>query len=141
MSGELILQPVIAMLLLTAAVWFVLYARRLPAIKATRLPAQTWVTPDKAVELLPESVNYPANNFRNLFEVPVAFYVLCLVLYVSGTVDTLHVVSAWTFVAFRSLHSAIHCTVNRVMARFLSYVAASLVLWFMLARAAFDLLL
>lgn len=140
MNAELILQPVIGMMLLTALVWLVLYLKRIPAMQASGMPTQTWTTPDKAVELLDEGVNNPSNNFRNLFELPVVFYALCLVLFVTNSVDTGHVVAAWTFVAFRVLHSVIHCTVNIVMARFLSYVAASLALWFMLARAAGDIL-
>lgn len=140
MNDQLILQPVIALMLLTAAVWVVLYAMRIPAMMRVGRPTQTWTTPDKTVELLPEKVNYPANNFKNLFELPVVFYALCLVLYVTGSVDTVHVVTAWTFVVFRVMHSVVHCTVNHVMARFLCYLAASLALWFMLGRAAVELL-
>ena len=126
------------MMLLTAAVWFVLYATRIPAMHKVGLPAQTWTTPNKTVELLPEAVNYPANNLRNLFEVPVVFYALCIVLYVTDSVDALYVAAAWTFFAFRLLHSLVHCTVNIVMPRFLCYLVASLALWFMVVRAAID---
>jgi len=139
-NAELILQPVIGMMLLTAAVWVVLFFKRIPAMQESRLPTQTWTTPDKTVELLPEAVNNPANNFKNLFELPVVFYALCLVLFVTNSVDAIHVAAAWTFVGFRVLHSVIHCTVNIVMARFLCYLVASLALWFMLARAAMDIL-
>ena len=141
MSPQLILQPVVAMLLLTAAVWIVLYALRIPAMHKLGLPVQTWTSPDKTVEHLPPAVNYPAYNFRNLFEMPVVFYVVCLVTYVTGTVDGIYVAAAWTFVALRVLHSLIHITINRVLARFLSYLAASLVLWFMLGRVAVNVLL
>ena len=70
----------------------------------------------------------------SLLELPVIFYALCLYLYVTGWVDSVHVASAWLFVALRAVHSVIHCTVNVVMLRFLSYFAAGIVLWFMLAR-------
>ena len=130
----------IGMMLLTAVVWTVLYARRIPAMQEARLPTQTWTTPDKVVELLPEAISYPANNLKNLFELPVVFYALCLLLYVTERVDAIYVAAAWTFFAFRVLHSLIHCTVNVVMARFLTYLAASLALWFMVGRAAIDIL-
>ncbi len=139
-NGELILQPLVAMMLLTAVVWFVLYARRIPAMQKLGLPVQTWTSPDKTLELLPAAVNYPAYNFRNLFEMPVLFYALCVVIYVTGAADSTYLVAAWLFVAFRVLHSLIHCTINRVMARFLSYLASSLVLWFMLGRLALEIL-
>ena len=140
MSAELILQPVMAMMLLTAVVWFVMYAKRIPAMQQARIPTQTWTTPEKVVELLPEAVNYPAYNLKNLFELPVVFYALCVILYVTDSVDTIYVAAAWTFFGFRVLHSLIHCTVNRVMARFLCYLVGSLALWFMVGRAATDLL-
>ncbi len=140
MNAELILQPVMGMMLLTALVWVVLFLRRIPAMQASGQPTQTWTTPDKAVELLAEGVNNPANNFKNLFELPVVFYALCLVLFVTDSVDIGYVAAAWTFVGFRVLHSLIHCTANIVMARFLCYLAASLALWFMLARAASEIL-
>jgi hypothetical protein len=130
-----ILGPFLGMMLLTAIVWAYMYTRRLTYIKANRIPPQELTTPEKAANLLPETVALPANNLRNLLELPVLFYALCLYLFVTNSADSLHVVSAWVFVAFRAAHSIIHCTVNIVVLRFLSYFAAALVLWFMLARA------
>lgn len=123
------------MMLLTAVVWAYMYTRRLTYIKANRIPPQELTTPEKAADLLPESVALPANNLRNLLELPVLFYALCLYLYVTGSADGLQVISAWVFVAFRAAHSIIHCTVNIVTLRFLAYFVAALVLWFMLVRA------
>ena len=122
-------------MVLTAVVWFVMYARRIPAMQGARKPVQVYTTPDKVVELLPDEVNYPAHNLKNLFELPVLFYALCLYLFVTGTAQQPDVIAAWVFLVFRVLHSAIHCTVNIVMARFATYCVAALALWFMLARA------
>ena len=124
------------MMLLTGLVWVFMYARRIPAMQAARRPVQFYTTPEKVVERLPEAINYPAHNLKNLFELPVLFYALCLLLYVTGNVDGVHVAAAWGFVAFRALHSLIHCTINRVMARFVCYLISSLLLWIMLVRAA-----
>jgi len=41
----------------------------------------------------------------------------------------------WVFVAFRMLHSAVHCTINIVMLRFSLYLISSLAVWFIAARA------
>jgi len=135
MNNELILQPMLGMMLLTAIVWFVMYARRIPAMKKARVPVQTYTTPAKVTELLPEAVNYPANNLKNLFELPVLFYGLCLFLYVTNSVDTGLVIAAWLFFAFRVMHSFVQCTSNIVMLRFYLYAAGALALWFMLGRA------
>ena len=140
MKNELILQPMLGMMLLTAIVWFVLYARRIPAMKKARKPVQVYTTPDKVVEFLPETVNYPANNLKNLFELPVLFYGLCLYLYVTQNVDMAYLIAAWAFFAFRVLHSLVHCTSNIVMLRFYLYAAGALALWFMLGKAVIGLL-
>ncbi len=140
MNNDLILQPMLGMMLLTAIVWFVLYARRIPAMKKAGVPVQTYTTPGKGTELLPETVNYPANNFKNLFELPVLFYGLCLYLHVTGSVDTTYIAAAWLFFTFRVLHSFVHCTSNIVMLRFYLYATAALALWFMLVRALIDIL-
>ncbi len=132
---ESIFLPMLGMMALTAIVWFVMYARRIPAMRKARLPAQAYTTPETIPQHLPEFVNYPANNLKNLFELPVLFYALCLYLYATGHVDQAYVISAWLFFAFRVLHSIVHCTRNIVMLRFYLYSAAALVLWFMLGRA------
>jgi hypothetical protein len=128
----------LGMMALTAVVWFVMYAKRIPAMKNARLPAQTYTTPDKIAEHLPEAVNYPAYNLKNLFELPVLFYALCLYLDVTGYVDQVYLLAAWLFFVLRVLHSIVHCTRNIVMLRFYLYSAAALVLWFMLGRALLN---
>lgn len=59
-----------------------------------------------------------ADNFRNLFEVPVLFYALVGVALGTGQIPFWLIVGAWAFVALRVAHSVIHCTYNRVMHRF-----------------------
>ena len=140
MSNEQILLPMLGMMVLTAVVWFVLYAKRIPAMRRAGKPTQAYTTPDKGAAFLPEEVSYPANNLRNLFELPVLFYALCLYLYVTATVGTADVIAAWLFLVFRIVHSAIHCTVNIVILRFAAYSAAALALWFMLGRAVWGVL-
>ena len=135
MTNDAILQPMLAMMVLSAIVWFMLYARRLPAMHKVGESPQAYTTPDKGAGLLPEAVSYPAHNLRNLFELPVLFYALCLYLFVTGTAERPDEIAAWTFVGLRAVHSVIHSTVNIVMARFLAYLAATLALWFMLGRA------
>ena len=70
---------------------------------------------------------------------PVLFYALCIYLYVTATADSLYVILAWGFVALRAVHSAIHCTINRVHWRFLAYMLSSIALWIMLLRATLQL--
>jgi hypothetical protein len=62
-----------------------------------------------------------ADNFRNLFETPVLFYALVATAVASQHVPSWLVIGAWAFVAFRGVHSLIHCTYNRVMHRFAAF--------------------
>ena len=135
MNPEAIFLPMLATMTLTAIVWFYMYARRIPAMRRARVSVQTYTTPDKVAEHLSEEVNYSANNLKNLFEVPVLFYGLCLYLFVSGNADAVYVIAAWLFFLFRMFHSIVHCTRNIVMLRFYLYAGSALALWFMLGRA------
>jgi hypothetical protein len=58
-----------------------------------------------------------ADNFRNLFEVPVLFYTLVAIALATGYVPSWLVVCTWIFVALRVAHSLIHCTYNKVFHR------------------------
>lgn len=138
MDDSAILAPFLAMMLLTLIVWVVMYVRRIGYLVAQRVDPQQLTTPEKSVGIIPEAINYPAYNLRNLFELPVLFYALCLYLYVTSSVDLAYVVAAWTFVAFRALHSLVHCTSNTVMHRFRLYMLAALALWLILVRAVFQ---
>lgn len=133
MNPALILTPVFAMLLLTLAVWATMYARRIPYLQNLDMD------PDEiTVQLLaaaPRRVTNPSDNFKNLFELPVIFYVVCLYLYFTGQVDAFYLILAWIFIIGRYAHSFIHCTFNKVMMRFGCYMVGALALWLMVIRA------
>ena len=69
-----------------------------------------------------------ADNFRNLFEVPVLFYALAAVALATSHVPGWLVSGAWLYVALRILHSLIHCTYNRVMHRFAIFLLSFVLL-------------
>ena len=134
MNQQAIFAPFFALMLLTLVVWFYMYSRRIPFITGARLsPSQ--LTPLELARLSPPAVVNPSDNLRNLFEIPTLFYALVLYLYVTQRVDDTYVVAAWVFVAFRILHSIVHCTVNIIVLRFSLYAASTVALWFMLGRA------
>ena len=138
--NEQILQPMLGMMLLTVIVWVYMYVMRLGHIAREQIDPQELTTAYRAAKHFPEHIGYPADNLRNLFELPVLFYALCLYLYVTATVDNFYLVMAWTFVVLRVGHSAIHCTINRVHWRFIAYMLSSIALWIILLRAVLQLL-
>ena len=135
MSQTAILGPVYAMFFVTFAVWVYMYVRRIGLLRSLQIDPKE-LTPARLAEVSPPEVSNPSDNLKNLFEIPVIFYALALVLFVTGQVDAVYVGAAWMFAVFRALHSAVHCTVNIIMVRFNLYLASSLAVWFMVARAA-----
>ena len=140
MEQTAIFAPFLALMTLTLLVWIYMYVRRIAFIRRERIDARRLEIPGELARLTPAAVSNPSDNLKNLFELPVLFYGLALLLFVTDNVDAVYVAAAWVFVAFRAAHSAVHCTFNRVMVRFSCYLAASLALWFMLLRAVLDLL-
>ncbi len=138
MHQATLVQPMLSMMLITTAVWLLMYVRRLGHMSRHGIDAQSVNTPQKMTAALPESVESASNNLKNLFELPVLFHVLCLLLMQQGWVTQVDVFAAWVFVGFRALHSLAHCTANIVLIRFAAYVVASLALWFMVARLAIN---
>ena len=53
----------------------------------------------------------------NLTELPVLFYVVCLMFYVTQRTDENVLWVAWIYVGLRALHSLIHLTYNDVIHR------------------------
>lgn len=135
MDQSAIFGPMFAMFLLTIAVWVYMYVRRIGFINTNHLTPDQ-LKPAEFARLSPPAVSNPSDNLKNLFEVPVIFYALALYLFAARQIDVAYIDAAWIFVAFRALHSLVHCTFNLIMLRFYLYLIASLTLWFMVVRAA-----
>ncbi len=72
-----------------------------------------------------------ANSFSNQFELPVLFYVLTILEWVTRHAGLLFVALAWIFVIFRVLQAYVHVTSNVVRLRGAFYSAGALVLMIM----------
>jgi len=138
MDTKTIFLPALAMALLTCVVWLRLFYVRIGQMKRERIHPQSVATSAQAVARLTES--RAADNFRNLFELPVLFYLALVVASINGLTDTATLTLAWLFVALRVAHSAIQCGYNKVMHRFYAYAAGGLALWLLWARIGVGLL-
>ena len=136
MQQTAIFRPLLALMLLTLVVWVYMYVRRIAFIRRERIDARRLEIPGELARVSPAAISNPSDNLKNLFELPIVFYALGLILFVTQRVDATYLAAAWVFVGFRAAHSAVHCKFNRVMLRFYCYLAASLALWFMVLRAA-----
>jgi hypothetical protein len=58
-----------------------------------------------------------AYSYSNQFELPVLFYVLTILAYVTHLAGVVFVVLAWIFVLFRCLQAFVHVTSNKIRVR------------------------
>ena len=136
-----ILQPVVALAAWTMVMCLWMYFTRIPAIKARKLDPDSFVRdPDATLDkLLPAQVQWKAHNYNHLHEAPTVFYAVAVVLAIIGQGDGLNATLGWLYVAMRVVHSLIQATVNKVTLRFAVFVASSLILMALIARAAIAL--
>ncbi|MGV8940139.1 MAG: MAPEG family protein [Lysobacter sp.] len=127
MNEKAIFLPALAMVALTVVVWFRMYFMRVAQMKRERIHPQAVASSAQSAALLTDS--RAADNFRNLFELPVLFYLALVVAAVCGLATATLLGLAWLFVALRVLHSAIQCSYNKVMHRFKAYLAGGMILW------------
>ncbi len=88
--------------------------------------------------VVPDRVNWKADNYNHLMEQPTIFYATVVILGVVGAGEGLNLQLAWTYVVLRIAHSIVQATWNRVAVRFTLFslaTAALLVLAFNAARA------
>jgi hypothetical protein len=77
---------------------------------------------------VPAEVSQPNRNYMNLLEAPLLFYVVCVVCFVTRATDSSLVALAWSYVALRVVHSAVHVTYNNVFHRLTTFGASAIVL-------------
>ena len=133
-----IIYPLLAMVALTFIVATVMYLRRVSYMKANRIHPQKVDTRAAAIEKLPDT--RASDNYLNLFESPVLFYVAVFTMISTDIQSHLLIALAWAYVAFRVAHSFIHCTYNKVMHRFASFILSVITLLAMWLVIALTLL-
>ena len=69
----------------------------------------------------PEYLLTSRHHYKYFFEVPILFYLLCLVLYMIDDVSAIDLWIAWLFVLFKGIHSYIRITSNYVPYRAYSF--------------------
>ena len=132
-----IFAPAFAMVALIFVVWWRMFFMRIGQMKRERIHPQAVATSAQSAAMLNDSG--PADNFRNLFELPVLFYFALAVCAITGLHDTATLALAWAFVAARVVHSAIHCSYNKVMHRFRAYLLGAAILLALWVRVAIHL--
>jgi hypothetical protein len=133
-----ILWPTFALVALIVLIWFWLFVERMRHIKANPPTAETFATSEAALRYF-EPVEMPANNFRNLFEMPVLYFAIVPLLMITHQANHVQVILAWAYVVLRAVHSFIHIVVRKVQLRAPVYWLSSAVLMAMWIGFAVDI--
>jgi hypothetical protein len=133
MTIQMVLLPVFVQVALTfGLLLWMAYTRRSSLsrgelkVRDIALGQSAW--PPKAMQA--------SNCFDNQFQLPLLFYVLVILAWITKQADLIFVVMAWIFVVSRLAHAYIHTTSNHVPTRFNLFalgVAVLLIMWIIFA--------
>ena len=137
MRNPAVLYPMFAL-----AAWTLIVLLLIPIVRVRSARRREIVVDDfKYGEsaTVPPAVSLPNRNYMNLLELPMLFYVICIVLYVTAGASTTTIALAWAFVALRIVHSLVHLTYNGVVHRLAAFTAANVALAVLWVTAGFHL--
>ena len=137
MTNAAILYPLLVQVALTFVlmIWLAVVRTKTASCGEVRLTeialdASGW--PDDSVKI--------ANCVLNQFQLPVLFYLLCVLLMITANLSTQQIIFAWIFVASRVFHVFIHTGTNYVLHRFYAFLAGFVTLIVMWLLFAFDII-
>ena len=119
-AAAALIQPLVALVVLTAiALLMAVVYRNVAVIRgaASQRYFRTF-TDDKPAEW----VERPVRTYMNLLELPVLFYLVCLLMLTTGRFDAVQVSLAWVFVITRYLHAFIYIGFNHLPLRFAAFL-------------------
>ncbi|PRP77431.1 hypothetical protein PROFUN_14284 [Planoprotostelium fungivorum] len=136
-----LLGPLICLSSWTFIMEALLYKRRIPAISQYGVTLDDPATAKEQLEeKLPPFVQWAADNYNHLLEQPTQFYAAMLALSMMDVKDKTTVGLAWSYVGLRLFHSVVHVSTNNLHLRFPAFVASSIVLASITAKAAWVLI-
>ena len=119
------LLPLYVQVALTFVLLLRLGSVRLAEVRAGRVDLARYAAGE---EVWPPKVKAAAAAFRNQFELPVLFYLVTVLAFVTDRMTYLFVILSWLFVGSRIVHAVIFVTTNYVPNRFRVFVIGFVIL-------------
>ena len=135
MQNPAILYPVFALAFWTFLVLLLIPFYRVRAGLRREIRTEDFRYGESAT--VPGYVSIPNRNYMNLLELPILFYVVCILFFVAGSAPALAINVAWIYVGLRVIHSIIHLSYNNVIHRLTAFASSNVVLillWLIAAR-------
>ena len=129
-SNPAMLYPLFALAAWTLIVLVLIPVARVRSVRLREIGTDDFMYGESA--RVPSHDSVPNRNYMNLLELPMLFYVVCLLLMMTAGASNLAVALAWAYVALRVVHSLIHLTYNQVLHRLAAFTlsnVALVVLW------------
>lgn len=111
MNPETIFFPLLLQIVLVVIVLVTMNIRKTREIKTGTVDRSKAALNNKAWS---DEVIKVSNNLENQFQVPVLFYVVCLILFLLNAVNSFVLALTYAFVVSRYLHAYIHIGSNHV---------------------------
>jgi hypothetical protein len=125
MTIQMVLLPVFVQVALTFGLLFWMATSRRASLVSGKTKIRDIALGQPAWPAKPQQIS---NCYASQFQVPLLFYVIVILAWMTKQADLLFVVMAWIFVLARLAHAYIHTTSNHVPTRFNAFAAGVLVL-------------
>ena len=77
----------------------------------------------------PEYLLRSEDHYVNIYEQPVLFYVVCILIYITGQLDLNLLILAWAYIVTRVIHAIVHLRYNKIIWRRNAFYFSSIVLF------------
>ncbi len=121
-----LIYPMAALVFLTIAIMLVMLYLRVNAVRSRKLSPRYFKI-NKGGEP-PEQLVTITQNFNNLLEIPILFYVVCILAILLNQQQGYFITTAWIYVVLRYVHSIIHTSYNHILHRLFVFSASCIVL-------------
>ena len=138
MTIQMVLLPVFVQVALTFALLFWMASARTGSVRRGETKIRDIALGQSAWPDRPQQIS---NSYDSQFQIPLLFYVLVILAWITRHADLIFVVMAWIFVLSRLAHAYIHTTSNHVPTRFRMFAVGVLVLLIMWIIFAVRILL
>lgn len=137
MRGIEIFIPVLLHMLLVSGLFVVLALRKAKAVKTGTIDRKNTALNNKAWN---DDVLKVSNNIDNQFETPIMFYMLTVVVFLTGIVDVFSLALAWAWVVVRYIHAWVHIGSNYVPTRLKLFALSLLIILVLVFRVLLTII-
>lgn len=130
--------PIVGMALLTFGIGIRMLQLRLRAVKEKKLSPAYFLFSQGGNP--PEELLKVTRHYDNLFEMPVLFYTVTILISVLNKIDIVFVILAWLYFILRIVHAIIHITDNHLIRRRNAFLASTAVLAAMWVKLLIQLM-